>query len=110
MNPLLAKLHPYPFERLRALTQDITPNPRLTPISLGIGEPKLATPALVRDAIVQGLAGLADYPATAGEPGLRQACAAWLKRRYDVAVNPLTQVLSINGSREALFALAQTVV
>ena len=110
MNPLLAKLHPYPFERLRALTADITPNPAYKAISLGIGEPKHATPELVLKAIVDGFGGLAGYPATAGEPALRQACAAWLKRRYNVTVDPLTQILSVNGSREALFALAQTVV
>ena len=76
MNPLLGKLHPYPFERLRALTQDITPNPAYRPISLGMGEPRHPTPALIKDSIVANLKGLASYPATAGEPTLRQACAA----------------------------------
>ena len=75
MNPLLGKLHPYPFERLRDLTRDITPNPALRPISLGIGEPRHATPALIEDAIKAGLAGLSVYPPTAGTPTLRQACA-----------------------------------
>jgi N-succinyldiaminopimelate aminotransferase len=110
MNPLLAKLHPYPFERLRALTQDITPNPALKPISLGIGEPKHATPALITEALAANFGGLAAYPATAGEPSLRQACAGWLLRRYGVTVDPATQVLPVNGSREALFSLAQTVI
>ena len=110
MNPLLAKLQPYPFERLRALTQDIRPDPAFKPISLGIGEPKHATPELVLEAIRNGLGGLAGYPATAGEPALRQACADWLARRYGVKVDAATQVLSVNGTREALFALAQTVI
>ena len=110
MNPLLAKLHPYPFERLRSLTKDITPNPAFKPISLGIGEPKHATPQLILDALSESFAGLAAYPATAGEPALRQACANWLARRYGVAVDINTQVLPVNGSREALFALAQTVL
>jgi N-succinyldiaminopimelate aminotransferase len=110
MNPLLSKLHPYPFERLKVLTQDIQPNPAFKPISLGIGEPKHATPELVLEAIRNNLGGLAGYPATAGEPGLRKSCADWVARRYGVQVNPATQVLSVNGSREALFALAQTVI
>jgi N-succinyldiaminopimelate aminotransferase len=110
MNPLLAKLHPYPFERLRALTKDITPNPAFKPISLGIGEPKHATPQLILDAISANFAGLAAYPATAGEPALRQACVDWLARRYGVTVDVNTEVLPVNGSREALFALAQTVI
>ena len=110
MNPLLARLHPYPFERWRELTADITPNPALRPISLGIGEPKHATPALIEQALVQALPTLSVYPATLGEPALREAIAGWVQRRYEVTVNPATQVLPVNGSREALFALAQTVL
>jgi N-succinyldiaminopimelate aminotransferase len=110
MNPLLERLHPYPFERLRKLTADIVPSPAHRPISLGLGEPKHATPALIEDAIRASLAGLSSYPATAGEPRLREACAGWVQRRYGVTLDPATQVLPVNGSREALFALAQTVV
>lgn len=110
MNPLLGRLNAYPFERLRALTRDITPNPAYRPISLGIGEPRHPAPALVEKAWCEHLEGLSSYPATAGEPALRQAIAGWIDRRYGVAVDPATQVLPVNGSREALFSLAQTVV
>jgi N-succinyldiaminopimelate aminotransferase len=110
MNPLLAKLQPYPFERLRALARDVAPNPAFAPISLGLGEPRHATPDLIKQAITENLRGLAKYPATAGEPALRQAIAAWVERRYGVTLDPASQVLPVGGSREALFALAQTVV
>ena len=111
MNPRLASLQPYPFERLRQLFADVTPNPAYRPISLGIGEPRHATPRFILDALAGDLAtGLAGYPPTAGSPALRAACAGWLARRYGVAVDPATQVLPVLGSREALFALAQTVV
>lgn len=110
MNPLLALLQPYPFERLRALTRQITPNPAFKPISLGIGEPKHPTPSLITDALIANLKGLANYPATAGEPALRTAMAQWITRRYGVSVDETHQVLPVNGSREALFALAQTVI
>ena len=110
MNPLLARLNPYPFERLRALTEDIKPNAGFRPISLGIGEPRHATPPVVLQAFSRSLAGLATYPATAGEPALRQAFVAWLQRRYGLSLDAQTQVLPVNGSREALFALAQTVI
>ena len=110
MNPLLHKLQPYPFERLRLLFAAVTPSPVHRAISLGIGEPKHATPQLIKDAITQNLGGLAGYPATVGEPALRDACAAWLRRRYGVAVDAKTQILPVNGSREALFALTQTVI
>jgi N-succinyldiaminopimelate aminotransferase len=110
MNPLLDKLHPYPFERWRALAREVTPSPAHRPISLGIGEPRHAAPELVKDAITSHLAGLASYPATLGEPALREAMAAWVQRRYGVALDPATQVLPVNGSREALFAIAQAVI
>ena len=110
MNPLLNKLQPYPFERLRRLTAGVTPNAAYRPISLGIGEPKHATPEFIKEALVAGLEGLANYPATAGEPALRAACADWMQRRYGLKIDPATQLLPVNGSREALFALAQTVI
>jgi N-succinyldiaminopimelate aminotransferase len=86
------------------------PNPALAAISLGIGEPRHATPALIEEAIVRGLAGLSKYPATLGEPALREAIAGWVQRRYGVALDAATQVLPVTGSREALFAFAQTVI
>jgi N-succinyldiaminopimelate aminotransferase len=110
MNPLLARLQPYPFERLRQLFAGVMPNPAYRPISLGIGEPKHPTPEFIKQALAGSLDGLAVYPATAGEPRLRDACAAWLKTRYDLQVDAKTQVLPINGSREALFAFAQTII
>jgi N-succinyldiaminopimelate aminotransferase len=110
MNPLLTKLQPYPFERLKQLFQSVTPNPAFKPISLGIGEPKHATPEFIKTALSSSLNGLAAYPATAGEPALRETFAAWLLKRYALTVNPTTQVLPVNGSREALFAFTQVVV
>jgi N-succinyldiaminopimelate aminotransferase len=109
-NPLLDRLQPYPFERLKALTAGIQPNSDLAPISLGIGEPRHAAPSLIAEAINGAMAGLSGYPATGGTPALREAIAGWIGRRYGLALNPATQVLPVNGSREALFAIAQTVV
>src|SRR5215208_1096206 len=110
MNPLLTRLQPYPFERLRGLFAGVTPNHAYRPISLGIGEPKHPTPQFIKDALAGSLDGLAAYPATAGDPALREAFTGWLQRRYGLAVDPATQALPVNGSREALFAFTQTVV
>ena len=111
MNPRLARLQPYPFERLRQLFASVQPPAALRHINLGIGEPRHAAPPLIRQALDEALAdGLAGYPATAGLPLLREACAAWLRRRYGVQADAATQVLPTLGSREALFALAQTVI
>ena len=110
MNPLLQRLQPYPFERLRQLFSGVIPPGQLRPISLGMGEPRPPTPPVITQILVSNLTGLSSYPATAGEIRLREAFSAWLAKRYRVQLDPLTQVLPINGSREALFAIAQTVV
>ena len=111
MNPRLARLQTYPFDKLRVLLAGVTPNPALRPIDLSIGEPKHPTPALVKEALAGALDGLSVYPRTAGLAELRGAVAAWASRRYALpALDPDTQVLPANGSREALFAFAQAVV
>ena len=110
MNPLLSRLQPYPFERLRELFASVQPPAGLRPISLGIGEPRHATPSLIEKALSSELQGLSVYPATAGTPALRQACARWANQRYGIELDAATQVLPVNGSREALFAFTQVVV
>jgi N-succinyldiaminopimelate aminotransferase len=111
VNPHLDQLHPYPFEKLRQLFAGATPNPDYAPISLGIGEPKHPTPAFIQKALAHGVQGLATYPTTVGSDALRGAIANWLQHRYGIpALNPATQVLPINGSREALFGIAHCVV
>ena len=111
MNPNLSLLQPYPFQRLRDLFKGITPNPELSPINLSIGEPKHATPQLVKDALTSNLSGLASYPTTAGSAELREAISAWISRRYNIpALSAEKAILPVNGSREALFAFAQAVI
>ena len=111
MNNLLGALQPYPFERLRALAEGIDPAASRPPIDLSIGEPKHATPACIRDALVRGLDGLSAYPATLGSAALREAIADWICQRYGLnRLDPQREVLPVNGSREALFAFAQTVI
>jgi N-succinyldiaminopimelate aminotransferase len=111
VNPYLDCLQPYPFERLRALFQGVHPPAGLREIKLSIGEPQHATPQFICDALCKGLGGLASYPTTQGVPALRKSIAAWMEKRYDLpAIDPDTQILPVNGSREALFSFAQTVL
>jgi len=111
VNPRLDLLKPYPFERLRALFAGVTPRAGIAPVNLSIGEPRHPTPKLVLDALAAGGAGLSHYPMTIGSAALREAIAAWLAARHAIATpDPATQVLPVLGSREALFAFAQTVI
>ena len=111
MNPRLSRLQPYPFERLSRLKAGITPPADRTHIALSIGEPRHPTPALITEALMEHLHGLSVYPTTRGGDALRAAIAAWAQRRFALAgLDPETQVLPVNGTREALFAFAQAVV
>lgn len=111
MNALLNRLKPYPFARLREAMQGISAPEGMEAVPLHIGEPKHPTPKVITDALTASLRELEKYPLTAGLPELRQACANWLKRRYDgLTVNPDNEILPVLGSREALFSFVQTVL
>lgn len=113
MNPHIDRLQPYPFERLNALLADLTPNPERSRVSLSIGEPKHAAPDFVIAALTDSplvRRGMATYPPTRGDDGLRRAIAAWIERRFGVGLDPSIQVLPVSGTREALFSFGQAVL
>lgn len=111
MNPRLDLLHPYPFEKLRALFAGHAAPEAYTPIRLSIGEPQHTTPAFIGGALQAAMPGLANYPTTLGSPALRQAIANWLCRRFRLdGIDAEREVLPVNGSREALFAFAQAII
>lgn len=112
MNPNLAKLQSYPFEKLAELKASVQPS-SLSPINLSIGEPKHPAPALISEAITRHIGGLSTYPTTIGSSELRQAIANWATKRFklpDGSLSPENNVLPVNGTREAIFALAQCLV
>ena len=110
MNPNLKKLHPYPFEKLAQLKKGIIPPANKSSITLSIGEPAHTTPSFIKDVLIENLNSISNYPTTKGIPQLREAIADWLEKRFACDVNPETQVLPVNGTREALFSFAQCVI
>ena len=113
MNPALGLLQPYPFEKLSQLKAGLTPPSDRTPLALYIGEPRHPTPALITEALIAHLHGLCVYPTTRGQPALRETIARWLSARFALPaglLDPERHILPVNGTREALFALAQAVV
>ncbi len=114
-NPYLDDLHPYPFERFNELLEGVECENNLPLIAWSLGEPKHDAPQFIVDAIKdEGLIreGYGTYPPTKGLPELRSAIATFITRRFDLSqpVDPETQVLPVNGTREALFAFAQAVL
>jgi len=113
MNPRLAHLQPYPFQKLAALKAGAVPPADLDPIALSIGEPRHPTPAFIAEEVLSHLHGLSNYPLTRGNAPLRVALADWLTRRYRLpqeSLDPECHLLPVNGTREALFAFAQAMI
>ena len=124
MNPLLRQLHPYPFEKLADLLAPArrlqaegepfaSPAYRHAPINLSIGEPKHAVPPFIRQVMADALDDIGVYPTTRGELSLRRAMATWLEGRFQLGqgrVDPERHLLPVNGTREALFSIAQAVI
>ena len=113
MNRGMSDLKPYPFERLAEIRARVAPPPHLSLINLSIGEPQQPTPAFIAQALVDALAGTAKYPATRGLGELREAIVSWATQRFALTPGSLTaaaHVLPVNGTREALFAIAQCLV
>lgn len=113
MNSDLEKLQPYPFEKLRALKAEVSAPSDKEAIALSIGEPKHEPPAFVIETLSQNLDKLSNYPTTKGLPDLRQAISDWASRRFHLSagsLDPENNVLPVNGTREALFAITQAVI
>ena len=111
MNPDLSKLQPYPFEKLAQLKATVTPPAGLPHIALSIGEPQHPSPAFVQQAMIDNISRLENYPTTKGLPELSSTIANWLQRRFKLAtIDPVTQVIPVNGTREAIFAFTQAAV
>ena len=99
-----SNLPPYAFPRLRALL-DVHPAGGPT-IHMTIGEPRHAFPSWVGDILAANVAEFGKYPPNDGTPELQQAIADWIARRYGVGVDPATQVMPLNGTREGLYNAA----
>ncbi len=113
MNPNLDRLHPYPFEKLAKLKAGISTPEHLRPISLGIGEPKHPSPEFVKQVIADNLDKLANYPTTKGTDELRTTIAEWATRRFQLEAGSLSaadNIVPVNGTREGIFSLVQSVV
>ncbi|MEH6549535.1 MAG: succinyldiaminopimelate transaminase [Pseudomonadales bacterium] len=111
MNPDLSLLQAYPFERLKQLKRGIEPKPEHNAIALSIGEPKHPPPQFVLQHLQDQLGLISNYPSTIGSIELRSTIAQWLCRRFQLTeLDPVSQVLPVNGTREALFAFAQAMI
>ncbi len=111
MNPHLSQLQPYPFEKLARLKDGVQPPADLPAVLLSVGEPKHETPEFIKESLASSLSGLSNYPLTVGSAELRETIAKWLTMRFSLtSIDAETNILPVNGTREALFAFAQCLV
>lgn len=110
MNSSLSLLHPYPFEKLNRLFQQIQPAD-LPLIPLSIGEPKHPAPEFVKQAIIDNFQHLSSYPNSKGLPELRQSICQWLTRRFSLNhIDAEQHVLPVSGTREGIFSFVQALI
>lgn len=111
MNHKLTQLQSYPFAKLAKWFEGVRPNPDFDHITLGIGEPQMPPAPQVLEALAQNTSQVQFYPNTRGSEALRAAIATWLQRRFGLKnIDSHAHILPTNGSREALFAIAQVVI
>jgi succinyldiaminopimelate transaminase len=108
-SPVLAELAQYPFARLDDWKVDARAR-GIELIDFGMGDPREVTPAFIREALLASVEAVSSYPRATGLAELRQAIAGWVERRFDVVVDPATEVVPTLGSKEAIFSFAQVAV
>jgi len=109
VNPRLAELPDYPFERLRGLLDPLPAPTDMDSIALSLGEPQHPYPDFVGEILHANRHLYGKYPPVAGTPDFCRAVTDWLTRRYDLPPGMIEadrHVAPCAGTREALFRTA----
>jgi acetylornithine aminotransferase len=106
LSPVLADLAQYPFARLDDWKAEAKGR-GIELIDFGMGDPREVTPPFIREALLASVDAVSSYPRATGLPELREAIAGWIGRRFDVDVDPSTELVPTLGSKEAIFSFAQ---
>lgn len=104
-NPVLDRLPTYPSARLEARRQQLVRAGRAVH-DFGVGDPDDEVPAFIRRALVDAVPSRAGYPSSGGARGLRGAIAGYVKRRFDVAIDPDGEVMPTHGAKEGVHLLS----
>ncbi len=106
LSPVLAELAQYPFARLDDWKAEASAR-GIELIDFGMGDPREVTPAFIREAMLASVDAVSSYPRATGLPELREAIAGWIGRRFEVQVDPATEIVPTLGSKEAIFSFPQ---
>lgn len=104
-NPALDAIGSYALEELRHRVARLRSD-GASLLDFSIGDPDEPTPEFIRNALVEAITPVSNYPTTWGQAGLRSAVAEFFTRRHNVDwLDPATQILPSAGSKEAIFHL-----
>ena len=105
-------LPPYPFARMRALLEGITPKDTSAALNMSLGEPQHLVPEFVTHILHETRSSYNKYPPVQGTEALQAAVAAWLTRRNNLAVGMVggDNIVPLSGSREGIFSIGQLVI
>lgn len=108
LNPAVEQAPGYPFLRVSEARR-VAQARGIDVVDLSLGQPTGAPAQAVRDALVHAAAtvSLCEYPSAAGRPELREAIAAWIARRFAVALDPVRELLPTLGAKEPIALLCR---
>ncbi|MBX7159642.1 MAG: aminotransferase class I/II-fold pyridoxal phosphate-dependent enzyme [Acidimicrobiia bacterium] len=78
-------------------------------VDLSVGDPRVEVGETTRATLAEGVPAVSAYPLASGTAEVRDAIAAWVRRRFGVAVDAGTEVVPTHGSKEAVAAFTQLV-
>ncbi|MGE0191762.1 MAG: succinyldiaminopimelate transaminase [Planctomycetota bacterium] len=109
MNERIRRLRAYPMVELARRKAELVAR-GVAVLDFGTGDPIEPTAPFIRQALIDAVPEISQYPSVEGTKALRRACAAWAKRRFDVELDPDREVLPSSGSKEAMFHLPLVLV
>lgn len=103
-NPILENIPPYPITELDRLKAQVRAEGR-TLYDFSVGDPVDPTPSFIKQAFLDSVTDVSQYPSIQGAASIRQAFCQYFQRRFGVSLDPDRHVLPTSGSKEAIFHL-----
>ncbi|MDJ0974644.1 MAG: succinyldiaminopimelate transaminase [Planctomycetota bacterium] len=109
MDDRIRQLQTYPMVELARRKAELVAK-GIDVLDFGTGDPVEPTAPVIRQALIDSVPEISQYPTIKGLPALREAFSDWYEARFDVSLDPETEVLPSRGSKEAIFHLPLVLV
>ncbi|HHG74376.1 MAG TPA: aminotransferase class I/II-fold pyridoxal phosphate-dependent enzyme, partial [Persephonella sp.] len=102
MNKTIRSLRAYPMEELNKIKTELKEK-GIKIYDFGTGDPKEPTDPKIRKALIDALPEVSQYPSVSGRRSLREEISKWFKKRFGIGLDPDSEIIPSNGSKEAIF-------